>query len=46
MKLFDQFDVPLFLAAMMTVKLKLISFASIVLLEFNSSIVAVFSIEM
>ena len=46
MELFDQFEIPMFLAAMMAIELKLVGFTSIVLLEFNSSVVAVFSFEM
>ena len=46
MELFDQFDVPIFLAAMVTIELELICFIIIVLLEFNSGIVAIFSLFM
>ena len=46
MELFDQFEIPMFLAAMVAIELKLVGFTSIVLLELNSSVVAVFSFEM
>lgn len=46
MELFDQFEIPMFLAAMVAIELKLVSFTLIVLLELNSCIVAVFSFEM
>ena len=46
MELFDQFEIPMFLTAMVAIELKLVGFTSIVLLEFNSSVVAVFSFEM
>ena len=46
MELFDQFEIPMFLAAMVAIELKLICFTSIVLLEFNSCIVAILSFEM
>ena len=46
MELFDQFEIPVFLTAMVAIELKLVGFTLIVLLELNSSIVAIFSFEM
>ena len=46
MELSDQFEVPTFLTAMVTIKLQLICFAIIVFLELISGVVAVFSLFM